>query len=87
MLNMAEIIKSIRAKNPKVRIMIGGAPVNPEIAERYGADGYAKNAGTAVDEAMRLFPFPSAYVFSFETLGERGIMSIEKRPYIYYRFQ
>jgi len=54
MLNMPEIIKRIRAKNPKVRIMIGGAPVNPEIAEKYGADGYAKNAGTAVDEAIRL---------------------------------
>jgi corrinoid protein of di/trimethylamine methyltransferase len=54
MLNMPEVIKRIRAKNPKVRIMIGGAPVNPEIAEKYGADGYAKNAGTAVDEAIRL---------------------------------
>jgi corrinoid protein of di/trimethylamine methyltransferase len=54
MLNMPEIIKRIRAKNPKVRIMIGGAPVNPEIAEKYGADGYARNAGTAVDEAIRL---------------------------------
>ena len=54
MLNMPEVIKKIRAKNPKVRIMIGGAPVNPEIAGKYGADGYAKNAGTAVDEAIRL---------------------------------
>ena len=54
MLNMPEVIKRIRAKNPKVRIMIGGAPVNPEIAEKYGADGYAKTAGTAVDEAIRL---------------------------------
>ena len=54
MLNMPEVIKKIREKNPKVRIMIGGAPVNPEIAEKYGADGYAKDAGTAVDEAMRL---------------------------------
>jgi len=54
MLNMPEVIKRIRAKNPKVRIMIGGAPINPEIAEKYGADGYAKNAGTAVDEAIRL---------------------------------
>ncbi len=54
MLNMPEVIRKIRARNPKVRIMIGGAPVNPEIAEKYGADGYAKNAGTAVDEAIRL---------------------------------
>jgi len=54
MLSMPEVIKKIRAKNPKVRIMIGGAPVSPEVAEKYGADGYAKNAGTAVDEAIRL---------------------------------
>jgi dimethylamine corrinoid protein len=54
MLNMPEVIRRIRAKNPKVRIMIGGAPINPEIAEKYGADGYAKSAGTAVDEAIRL---------------------------------
>ena len=48
------MIKRIRSKNPKVRIMIGGAPVNPEGAEKYGADGYAEDAGTAVDEAMKL---------------------------------
>jgi methanogenic corrinoid protein MtbC1 len=54
MLAMPEIIKRLRAKNPKVRIMLGGAPINPDIAEKYGADGYAKTAGTAVDEAIRL---------------------------------
>ena len=54
MLAMPEIIKRIRAKNPKVRIMLGGAPINPEVAEKYGADGYAKGAGTAVDEAINL---------------------------------
>jgi dimethylamine corrinoid protein len=51
---MPEVIKRLRARNPKVRIMLGGAPVSPEVAEKYGADGYAKTAGTAVDEAMRL---------------------------------
>ena len=54
MLAMPEVIKRLRAKNPKVRIMLGGAPISPEVAEKYGADGYAKTAGTAVDEAMRL---------------------------------
>ena len=54
MLAMPEVIKRLRAKNPKVRIMLGGAPVSPEVAEKYGADGYARTAGTAVDEAMRL---------------------------------
>ena len=54
MLSMPDLIKRLREKNPKVRIMIGGAPISPEVAEKYGADGYAKSAGTAVDEAMRL---------------------------------
>ena len=54
MLAMPVVIEKLRAKNPNTRIMIGGAPINPEIAEKYGADGYAKTASTAVDEAIRL---------------------------------
>jgi corrinoid protein of di/trimethylamine methyltransferase len=54
MLAMPEVVKRLRAKNPKVRIMLGGAPINPEVVEKYGADGYAKSAGTAVDEAIKL---------------------------------
>jgi len=54
MLAMPVVIKKLREKNPKVRIMIGGAPINPDIAEKYGADGYAKSAGTAVEEAINL---------------------------------
>ena len=45
MLLMPEVIKRVRAKNPKVRIMLGGAPLTPEVAEKYGADGYAKING------------------------------------------
>ena len=54
MLGMPEVIRRLKEKNPKIRILIGGAPINPEVAEKYGADGYAKTAGTAVDEAIRL---------------------------------
>jgi len=54
MLAMPVVIKKIRAQNPNVRIMVGGAPINPEVAEKYGADGYAQSAGTAVDEAINL---------------------------------
>ncbi len=54
MVSMPEIVKKLKEKNPKVRIMLGGAPITPEIVEKYGADGYAESAGTAVDEAMRL---------------------------------
>jgi corrinoid protein of di/trimethylamine methyltransferase len=54
MVAMPEIVKKLREKNPNVRIMLGGAPITPEIVEKYGANGYAESAGTAVDEAMRL---------------------------------
>ena len=54
MLAMPVLIKKLREKNPNVRIMLGGAPLNPEIVEKYGADGYARDAGTAVDEAIKL---------------------------------
>ncbi|NVM24701.1 MAG: corrinoid protein [Desulfobacterales bacterium] len=54
MVAMPEIVKKLKEKNPNVRIMLGGAPITPEIVEKYGADGYAESAGTAVDEAMKL---------------------------------
>jgi len=54
MLAMPVVIKKLRERNPNVRIMLGGAPINPEVAEKYGADGYASTAGTAVDEAINL---------------------------------
>ena len=54
MISMPEIVKKLKEKNPNVRIMLGGAPITPEMAEKYGADGYADSAGTAVDEAIRL---------------------------------
>ena len=65
MLAMPEVIKKLRAKNPNVRIMLGGAPLNLEIAEKYGADGYARTAGTALDEAINLLK-----MLKKEELGE-----------------
>jgi len=55
MLAMPELVKRLREKNPNVRIMLGGAPLNPEIVEKYGADGYARDANSAVEEAVKLF--------------------------------
>jgi corrinoid protein of di/trimethylamine methyltransferase len=39
---------------PKVRVMVGGAPVKASWAEEIGADGYAEDANGAVDLAKRL---------------------------------
>jgi corrinoid protein of di/trimethylamine methyltransferase len=54
MLAMPVVVKKIREKNPNVRILLGGAPLNQEVMEKFGADGYAETAGTAVDEAINL---------------------------------
>ena len=54
MLAMPVVIQKLREKNPNVRILLGGAPINPDIADKYGADGYTKTASTAVDEAIKL---------------------------------
>lgn len=54
MLGMQTVIEKLRAKNPNVKIMIGGAPVSMEIAERWGADGYAPDAHNALQEALNM---------------------------------
>lgn len=54
MRGMPIVIRKLREKTPAVRIMLGGAPINPDVVKKYGADGYADSAGTAVDEAVRL---------------------------------
>ncbi len=38
----------------RVKIMIGGAPVTQEFADKIKADGYAKDAGSAIHKAMEL---------------------------------
>ena len=37
-----------------VKVMVGGAPVTPEWADKIGADGYANNAPEAVEVARKL---------------------------------
>jgi corrinoid protein of di/trimethylamine methyltransferase len=52
MMGMQKIIESTRAKNPNVKIMIGGAPINAEMVERFGADATADDATNALREAI-----------------------------------
>jgi 5-methyltetrahydrofolate--homocysteine methyltransferase len=53
---MEETIKSLHEAGVRdqVKVMIGGAPVTAEYAEKIGADGYAPNAASAVDKAKEL---------------------------------
>ena len=51
---MRDIVKAIRDSGVQVKIVIGGAPITMEFAREIGADGYAADAGSAVDTAMAL---------------------------------
>jgi len=54
MLAIPKAIEMLKARDPNVAIMVGGAPLTRDIAKAYGADGYADNAGEAVEEAIRM---------------------------------
>lgn len=54
MVGMKDIIHKIKEKNPKAKIMIGGAPVTEEIADKFGADGYAEDASNALKDAVNM---------------------------------
>ncbi len=54
MVGMKTVIEKLKAKNPNVKIMIGGAPVSQDIAEKWGADGYAKDASNALKDAINM---------------------------------
>jgi 5-methyltetrahydrofolate--homocysteine methyltransferase len=50
------VIKKLVAEGlrDEVKVMVGGAPVTPEWADKIGADGYANNAPEAVEIAKKL---------------------------------
>jgi len=54
MMGMKKVVEMIKEKNPKVMIMLGGAPVTSDVANLFGADGYAESAGNAVQEAIKM---------------------------------
>ena len=51
---MREVVSAVRETGIPAKILIGGAPVTAEFADDIGADGYAQDAGTAVDIALDL---------------------------------
>jgi corrinoid protein of di/trimethylamine methyltransferase len=54
MIGMKKLIPMMKEKNPKVKIMIGGAPISEKTVEEYGADSTADNAPNALQEAMTM---------------------------------
>ncbi|MBI4317088.1 MAG: corrinoid protein [Chloroflexi bacterium] len=54
MMGMKSVIQAVKEKNPKVKVMVGGAPLTAEMAQKLGADGYSDSANNAVSEAIRM---------------------------------
>ena len=51
---MQEVIRHFKAKNSKLKIIVGGAPVTQEYANEIGADGYSSDANQAVDVVEKI---------------------------------
>ncbi len=51
---MEKTIKALKEAEIPVKVMIGGAPVTQDYADRIGADGFAADAASAVDTAKSL---------------------------------
>ena len=56
MLSMERTIKALKEAGVRdeVKVIVGGAPVNQDYADKIGADGYASNAAEATDLAKKL---------------------------------
>jgi len=52
--NMRGVVDAVRAANLDLKVVVGGAPVTSDFAAEIGADGYAPDAGAAVDLARDL---------------------------------
>ena len=53
---MGEVVKLVEAEGlrDKVKVMVGGAPVNQAYADRIGADAYTSDAASCADAAVAL---------------------------------
>ena len=52
---MEDTIALLRAQAPQCRIMVGGAVLTADYAQRIGADHYARDAKQGVDIARAVF--------------------------------
>ncbi len=54
--SMPDVIDALNKAglSDRVKVMIGGAPITREFADEIGAEGFAEDCASAVDEAVRL---------------------------------
>ena len=57
---MKDTVVALKAAQvPGLKVIIGGAPITQEFADSIGADGFAADAGTAIDVAKQLVGAPA----------------------------
>jgi len=54
MMAVEKAVGMLKAADPEVKVLVGGAPLSLQIARKFGADGYAEDAVRAVQEASHL---------------------------------
>ncbi len=54
MVKMEDVIKAVKEAGLKAKVIVGGASVTQEFADKIGADGYAPDAPSAVGKAREL---------------------------------
>lgn len=54
MMYMEPVIKKLKENTAKAKVVIGGAPINNDFANKIGADGYGKDAVEAVKVSKKL---------------------------------
>ena len=52
--HMRDAVAAVKATGVDTKVLVGGAPVSAEFADEVGADGFAEDAGAAVDVARAL---------------------------------
>lgn len=59
MTEMSRVIEALKEAGlrEKVKVLVGGAPVNADFASSIGADGYAPDAGSALDKVKELIGY------------------------------
>jgi corrinoid protein of di/trimethylamine methyltransferase len=59
MMAIKDYLPDFKAKLPRTKIIVGGAPLSQHLADEWGADGYGENAMEAARVAQRLLGIPA----------------------------
>jgi 5-methyltetrahydrofolate--homocysteine methyltransferase len=49
---MRDIIREVKVQSPDTVVLVGGAPMDENLARKFGADGYAETAVTVLEETQ-----------------------------------